>query len=204
MVLVLQSAKTIDVLIFIFLFAIIFTACQGKPKEYIKKENTINRNTSEVDSTKIYTEKLGEETVSVFAYTENKKKNNGKILIQDNNEKTQYLLQALTPIDEVLKLHYGKDNRHRSFCSVVYRNGTGCYFVAAATNIQGLWESQTVSFMRFLELNELNQIENIIFAYHQPKVFKIEFKTPNTQQKTFAEINGRIEQVECHTCYYRN
>ena len=166
--------------------------------------NSVKAQTNPTDSLLVLIEKANEATIAVYSFYEKEKKIRGKILIQNNSKKIKYTLQALTPIDEVIKLHYGKDNRLREFCSVVYRYGTGYYFVSASTNIQGQWESNSVSFMRFIELDELHQIKKITFAHHQPKVFKVEFVNPKTQQKTYAEINGKIEQIDCHTCFYKD
>lgn len=179
----------------------LLSACQEKPPP-----QTVALEGSGLASCidEIYSQKFNEAGTEVFVCTEKDRKSKGRILIYDNGEKLQYSLKALTPIDEVIKMHYGKDNRLRSFCSVVYRYGTGAYFISAATNLQGEWESQSISFMRFLELDELRQIKDVSFAFHQPKVFKIDFKNPKTQQRTFAEINGKIERIDCHSCVYRN
>ena len=175
-----------------------------------------------VDSTLIHSSEFDESNIHVYGFerkgTKNKRRISnqakGKIFIQNNNGELIYLFKLLTPIDEVIKLNYGKDNLRRLFCSIVYRWGTQYYFASASTKADfvfnttkrsdEIWESQSIDVFGFSEMNHLRQIKKVSFAHHQPKVFKVEFTDPKLPSRTFAEINGRLELIECLSCRFRD
>lgn len=159
-----------------------------------------------VDSTLIFTKVVSEKTtVSIYRFRQETKRENGKIIIQDSDEKKVFVFNAPTSVEEIIKFHFGEDNRLRNFCSVVYRTGMGYYFMSINTNIHSkLWESQTIGVVPFLGVNQIYQIKEIKFAMNNPNIFKMVFIDPKLDEQTFAEISGKIENIDCHSCIFRD
>ena len=161
---------------------------------------TVKSQTNRIDSMLIYEADTNRMTVFIYKYLDKKKK--GKITIDDSFDNTKFNLETFTPIDEIVKVQIGRDHSARKSCSVIYRYGTGYYFIAAS-NIDGRWVSVSKNIMSFVQLNEFHEIGSVEFAHRQPKVFKVKFTHPRTPETTFAEIGGKIEVIDCHTCIYK-
>ena len=202
------SVKPILLIIFLFFSGINIASLQAQ----VVTIDSVLIHSDEVNESNIYVYGFEKKGTKIRGRISNQER--GKVFIQNNNGELIYLFKLLTPIDEVVKLHYGRDNLRRLFCSIVYRWGTHYYFASASTKADfvfgttkspdEVWESQSIDVMGFSEMNHMGQIKKVDFPKYQPKVFKVEFTDPKIPSKTFAEINGKLELIECITCRYRD
>lgn len=157
---------------------------------------------AQLDSTLIASKGLENLDIFIWSYKDGTKKQEGKFYFKTKTDEVEYILPAFTPVDNIIKIHYGRDNYMRKSCSIIYLYGSGYYFLTAIKN-NGKWESQSKHIVRFEELRKSSQIKKITFAHHKPKIFKVEYSNTEKPPKVFAEINGIVEWIDCHTCTFR-
>lgn len=169
---------------------------------FILSSNFPNRLNAQTDSTLISCKEFKKLNICTWAYEENNKKQKGKFFLKSTESQLNYTLKAMTPIDKITKIHHGYDNFGREYCSIIYQYGRGYQFIAVL-KVNDKWQSDSAGSFRFDQLNSEFKIEEITFALFQPKVFKVEYTNSKKSSKIYAEINGKIEWIDCHTCVFR-
>ena len=178
--------KIIKNVFFLFSMINILIGCIDPPEETIEK----------------YIETINDTEISIKTFENKKHPPRIELIIKKEKLIERRILEVPAKIDEVLKIYYGRDNYLRTQLSIVYFNYVAGYFFVSFTKTGDYWTKSTKYVGSFIGSNEKYQIKNVVFK--KSKIFLIEFKDSLITPRMYAEINNRVERVDCKSSIYKD